>query len=66
MDSNAGTLTRMYDCFNARDIDGVLSHLTDDVVWANAHRTCPHPCGTMSSERRGCTLQAHRYPPSMI
>lgn len=35
MDSNAGTLTRMYDCFNARDIDGVLSHLTDDVVWAN-------------------------------
>ena len=26
---------RLYDCFNARDIDGVLSALTADVAWAN-------------------------------
>nr|WP_244960370.1 nuclear transport factor 2 family protein [Eoetvoesiella caeni] len=25
----------MYDRFNARDIDGVLAALADDVVWAN-------------------------------
>jgi hypothetical protein len=25
----------MYNCFNARDIDGVLDELTDDVDWAN-------------------------------
>jgi ketosteroid isomerase-like protein len=25
----------MYDRFNARDIDGVLGALTDDVAWAN-------------------------------
>ena len=25
----------MYDRFNARDIDGVLAALTDDVAWAN-------------------------------
>jgi len=28
-------LSRMYDYFNARDIDGVLNELADDVVWAN-------------------------------
>ncbi|MBS1183524.1 MAG: hypothetical protein H6Q99_3404 [Proteobacteria bacterium] len=28
-------LERLYDCFNARDIDGVLVALTDDVAWAN-------------------------------
>ncbi|MHA6685970.1 nuclear transport factor 2 family protein [Mesorhizobium sp. A556] len=26
----------LYDRFNARDIDGVLAALADDVVWANA------------------------------
>jgi len=26
---------RMYDCFNARDIEGVLAVLADDVAWAN-------------------------------
>lgn len=26
---------RLYDRFNARDIDGVLAALTDDVAWAN-------------------------------
>lgn len=25
----------LYDCFNSRDIDGVLKALTDDVAWAN-------------------------------
>ena len=28
-------LERMYERFNARDIDGVLAALTDDVAWAN-------------------------------
>ena len=28
-------LRAMYDRFNARDIEGVLGALTDDVVWAN-------------------------------
>jgi hypothetical protein len=28
-------LKRIYDCFNARDIDGVLAVLADDVAWAN-------------------------------
>lgn len=28
-------LEHMYSCFNARDIDGVLIQLTDDVAWAN-------------------------------
>ena len=35
MDNNIEVLKRMYDCFNARDIDGVLGALTDDVAWAN-------------------------------
>ena len=28
-------LKRIYDRFNARDIDGVLAALADDVIWAN-------------------------------
>jgi hypothetical protein len=28
-------LRRLYERFNARDIDGVLAELTDDVAWAN-------------------------------
>lgn len=28
-------IKRIYDRFNARDIDGVLIELADDVVWAN-------------------------------
>ena len=35
MDDDSAVLQRLYECFNARDIDGVLSGLTDDVVWAN-------------------------------
>ena len=35
MDGNIGVLKRMYDRFNARDIDGVLAALADDVAWAN-------------------------------
>lgn len=35
MDADIETLRRIYDCFNARDIDGVLSTLADDVAWAN-------------------------------
>ena len=35
MDEDIKTLERIYDGFNARDIDGVLNDLTDDVVWAN-------------------------------
>ncbi len=35
MDDDIKRLRRIYDCFNARDIDGVLAVLADDVVWAN-------------------------------
>ena len=35
MDKDIEVLKRMYNCFNARDIDGVLGALSDDVAWAN-------------------------------
>src|SRR3546814_13049741 len=35
MDDDVKVLERIYDRFNARDIDGVLAALTDDVAWAN-------------------------------
>jgi ketosteroid isomerase-like protein len=39
MDVDVELLKRIYDRFNARDIDGVLTALTDDVAWA-LHATC--------------------------
>ena len=35
-DDQVAVLRRMYDRFNAQDADGVLSELTEDVLWANA------------------------------
>jgi hypothetical protein len=35
MDNDIEVLERMYDFFNARNIEGVLVALTDDVAWAN-------------------------------
>ena len=35
MDGDIEVLRRIYDRFNARDIDAVLAVLADDVVWAN-------------------------------
>jgi ketosteroid isomerase-like protein len=35
MPDDIAILSAMYDRFNARDIGGVLSALTDDVAWAN-------------------------------
>ena len=35
MDRDVDLLKRLYDCFNTRDIDGVLAELADDVAWAN-------------------------------
>ncbi len=35
MHNDIEVLQRMYECFNARDIDGVLDALADDVAWAN-------------------------------
>lgn len=35
MTENLETLRRLYERFNAKDIDGVLAMLTDDVDWAN-------------------------------
>ena len=35
MTNNADLVRRLYDRFNARDIDGVLSALDEDVMWAN-------------------------------
>ncbi len=35
MDGDIDILKRIYDRFNARDIDAVLSVLSEDVAWAN-------------------------------
>jgi nuclear transport factor 2 (NTF2) superfamily protein len=35
MNDEIEVLKGMYDCFNARNIDGVLGALTDDIAWAN-------------------------------
>lgn len=35
MNNEIEILKRIYDRFNARDIDGVLDALADDVAWAN-------------------------------
>lgn len=35
MDTKIRLLEQLYGRFNARDIDGVLASLTDDVAWAN-------------------------------
>jgi hypothetical protein len=35
VDGDVELLKRLYDRFNARDIDGVLVALADDVAWAN-------------------------------
>jgi ketosteroid isomerase-like protein len=35
MDGDVELLKRIYDRFNARDIDGVLAVLAEDVAWAN-------------------------------
>ena len=35
MDDDIERLKQIYACFNARDIDGVLAFLADDVAWAN-------------------------------
>jgi hypothetical protein len=35
MDDDVKLLERLYDRFNARDIDGALTALADDVAWAN-------------------------------
>ena len=35
MADDFAVLRAIYNCFNARDIDGVLDALTDDVTWAN-------------------------------
>ncbi|AVA22424.1 MULTISPECIES: nuclear transport factor 2 family protein [unclassified Rhizobium] len=34
-DTHTQLIKRIYDRFNARDIDAVLTELADDVVWAN-------------------------------
>ena len=40
MDGDVELLKRIYDRFNARDIDGVLAVLADDVAWANGMDGC--------------------------
>jgi hypothetical protein len=36
MDNDVELVKRLYEDFNARDIDAVLAMLTEDVMWANA------------------------------
>jgi ketosteroid isomerase-like protein len=40
MDGDVEILKCIYDRFNARDIDGVLAALADDVCWANGMDGC--------------------------
>ena len=42
MDGDIELLRRIYERFNAPDIDGVLAVLADDVAWANG-RWRPRP-----------------------
>jgi ketosteroid isomerase-like protein len=35
MDNEIELVARLYACFNARDMEGVLDALREDVVWAN-------------------------------
>lgn len=35
MDAEVALIGQLYESFNARDIDGVLAHLAEDVAWAN-------------------------------
>jgi limonene-1,2-epoxide hydrolase len=35
MADDIAVIRALYHCFNARDIDGVLAALSDDVAWAN-------------------------------
>ena len=50
MDEDVKVLERIYDRFNARDIDGVLTVLTDDVTWANGHRSICRPVGSACAQ----------------
>lgn len=34
-ENHVQVISRLYECFNTRDINGVLVALTDDVAWAN-------------------------------
>lgn len=45
MSDNEQLIKRLYDLFNARDIDGVLSNLDDNVAWANGMENT-HVLGT--------------------
>ena len=31
--TNLGTVSAMYDAFGRGDLDGILSHLSEDVTW---------------------------------
>ena len=71
MDDDVKVLERIYDRFNARDIDGVLTALTDDVAWANGmdgghvhgreavREYWNAPVGHSQSARRACGLSSN-------
>jgi hypothetical protein len=59
MDADVEILKRIYDRFNARDIDGVLAALADDVAWANG-MDGGHVSVSPGSSTRDLSCQ---YPP---
>ena len=71
MDDDVKVLERIYDRFNARDIDAVLTVLADDVAWANAmdgghvygreavRQYLDAPVGHGQSARRACGLSSN-------
>lgn len=55
----------MYDCFNARDIDGVLAALADDIVWANGMdggHVCGHEAVRAYWTRQWAVVSPHVEP----
>jgi len=68
MDNDVKVLERIYDRFNARDIEGVLTVLTDDVAWygwwprpwpRGRTRVLDAPVDHGQSARRACGLSSN-------
>jgi uncharacterized protein len=53
--TNLGTVSAMYDAFGRGDLDGILSHLSEDVTWdVTEEPWTPHAAGVpWLSPRRG-------------
>ncbi len=60
MSKHVELIQRLYHSFNARDIDDVLSALSEDVAWANGME------GGMSMAARRCATTGPASGPSSV